>query len=179
VERASHGDQAARGVVERSRRQADVEAPPLIDVYPELRTLYLHIASVEASVPIVTITGDDQASWRQLRPTGGFRCLRGEKHAARRRRSDTCSVASRVRVRPGPGLSGIITGQLNLARGIVPTTIGRDRPLDVLPSGTRRSGLPERNVVEEVKKNSLECRTLRFHHYRRSTSYVQRSASRS
>ena len=47
-------------VVERSRRQADVEAPPLIDVVSEsYRTLYLHIASVEASVPIVTITGDD------------------------------------------------------------------------------------------------------------------------
>src|SRR5204862_6829466 len=47
-------------VVERSRRQADVEAPALIDVVSEsYRTLYLHIASVEASVPIVTITGDD------------------------------------------------------------------------------------------------------------------------
>src|SRR5256714_2272003 len=50
-------------VVERSRRQADVEAPPLIDVVSEsYRTLYLHIASVEASVPIVTITGDDPTS---------------------------------------------------------------------------------------------------------------------
>jgi len=132
-------------VVERSRRQADVEAPPLIDVVSEsYRTLYLHIASVEASVPIVTITGDDPG----IVATVAANLAASAAYEARSTLlvdvdPTTCSVASVLRIRPDPGLSGIITGSATWPEAIVPTTIGRDRPLDVLPSGTRRSGLPE------------------------------------
>jgi Mrp family chromosome partitioning ATPase len=60
----------------------------------------------------------------------------------------------------------------------VPTTIGRDRPLDVLPSGTRRSGLPEANVVEEVKKELARMqRRYDFIIIAAPTSYVQRSGT--
>src|SRR5206468_1958145 len=141
-------------VVERSRRQADVEAPPLIDVVSEsYRTLYLHIASVEASVPIVTITGDDPG----IVATVAANLAASAAYEARSTLlvdvdPTTCSVASVLRIRPDPGLSGIITGNATWPEAIVPTTIGRDRPLDVLPSGTRRSGLPETNVVEEVRR---------------------------
>jgi len=141
-------------VVERSRRQADVEAPPLIDVVSEsYRTLYLHIASVEASVPIVTITGDDPG----IVATVAANLAASAAYEARSTLlvdvdPTTCSVASVLRIRPDPGLSGVITGSATWPEAIVPTTIGRDRPLDVLPSGTRRSGLPEPSVVEEVKK---------------------------
>ena len=112
-------------VVERSRRQADVEAPPLIDVDPT-----------------------------------------------------TCSVASVLRVRPDPGLSGIILGNATWPEAIVPTTIGRDRPLDVLPSGTRRTGLPEPTVVEEVRRELARMqRRYDFIIIAAPTSYVQRSAN--
>jgi len=167
-------------VVERSRRQADVEAPPLIDVVSEsYRTLYLHIASVEASVPIVTITGDDPG----IVATVAANLAASAAYEARSTLlvdvdPTTCSVASVLRVRPDPGLSGIITGSSTWPEAIVPTTIGRDRPLDVLPSGTRRSGLPERNVVEEVKKELARMqRRYDFIIIAAPTSYVQRSAS--
>src|SRR6267143_327022 len=167
-------------VVERSRRQADVEAPPLIDVVSEsYRTLYLHIASVEASVPIVTITGDDPG----IVATVAANLAASAAYEARGTLlvdvdPTTCSVASVLRVRPDPGLSGIITGSSAWPEAIVPTTIGRDRPLDVLPSGTRRSGLPETNVVEEVKKELARMqRRYDFIIIAAPTSYVQRSAS--
>jgi Mrp family chromosome partitioning ATPase len=167
-------------VVERSRRQADVEAPPLIDVVSEsYRTLYLHIASVEASVPIVTITGDDPG----IVATIAANLAASAAYEARSTLlvdvdPTTCSVASVLRVRPDPGLSGIITGTATWPEAIVPTTIGRDRPLDVLPSGTRRSGLPETNVVEEVKKELARMqRRYDFIIIAAPTSYVQRSAS--
>jgi Mrp family chromosome partitioning ATPase len=167
-------------VVERSRRQADVEAPPLIDVVSEsYRTLYLHIASVEASVPIVTITGDDPG----IVATVAANLAASAAYEARSTLlvdvdPTTCSVASVLRVRPDPGLSGIITGSSTWPEAIVPTTIGRDRPLDVLPSGTRRSGLPETNVVEEVKKELARMqRRYDFIIIAAPTSYVQRSAS--
>ena len=167
-------------VVERSRRQADVEAPPLIDVVSEsYRTLYLHIASVEASVPIVTITGDDPG----IVATVAANLAASAAYEARSTLlvdvdPTTCSVASVLRIRPDPGLSGIITGSATWPEAIVPTTIGRDRPLDVLPSGTRRSGLPEPNVVEEVKKELARMqRRYDFIIIAAPTSYVQRSVS--
>src|SRR3954447_4272968 len=167
-------------VVERSRRQADIEAPPLIDVVSEsYRTLYLHIASVEASVPIVTITGDDPG----IVATVAANLAASAAYEARSTLlvdvdPTTCSVASVLRTRPDPGLSGIILGNATWPEAIVPTTIGRDRPLDVLPSGTRRSGLPEANVVEEVKKELARMqRRYDFIIIAAPTSYVQRSAT--
>jgi Mrp family chromosome partitioning ATPase len=165
-------------VVERSRRQADVEAPPLIDVVSEsYRTLYLHIASVEASVPIVTITGDDPG----IVATVAANLAASAAYEARSTLlvdvdPTTCSVASVLRIRPDPGLSGIITGNSTWPEAIVPTTIGRDRPLDVLPSGTRRSGLPEASVIEEVRKELARMqRRYDFIIIAAPTSYVQRS----
>lgn len=167
-------------VVERSRRQADVEAPPLIDVVSEsYRTLYLHIASVEASVPIVTITGDDPG----IVATVASNLAASAAYEARSTLlvdvdPTTCSVASVLRIRPDPGLTGIITGNATWPEAIVPTTIGRDRPLDVLPSGTRRAGLPEPSVVEEVRKELARMqRRYDFIIITAPTSYVQRSAS--
>jgi Mrp family chromosome partitioning ATPase len=167
-------------VVERSRRQADVEAPPLIDVVSEsYRTLYLHIASVEASVPIVTITGDDPG----IVATVASNLAASAAYEARSTLlvdvdPTTCSVASVLRIRPDPGLSGIITGNATWPEAIVPTTIGRDRPLDVLPSGTRRAGLPEPNTVEEIRKELARMqRRYDFIIIAAPTSYVQRSAS--
>ena len=167
-------------VVERSRRQADVEAPPLIDVVSEsYRTLYLHIASVEASVPIVTITGDDPG----IVATVAANLAASAAYEARSTLlvdvdPTTCSVASVLRIRPDPGLSGIITGNATWPEAIIPTTIGRDRPLDVLPSGTRRSGLPEPSVVEEVRKELARMqRRYDFIIIAAPTSYVQRSAN--
>jgi len=167
-------------VVERSRRQADVEAPPLIDVVSEsYRTLYLHIASVEASVPIVTITGDDPG----IIATVASNLAASAAYEARSTLlvdvdPTTCSVASVLRIRPDPGLSGIITGNATWPEAIVPTTIGRDRPLDVLPSGTRRAGPPEPDIVEEVRRELARMqRRYDFIIITAPTSYVQRSAS--
>ena len=167
-------------VVERSRRQADVEAPPLIDVVSEsYRTLYLHIASVEASVPIVTITGDDPG----IVATVAANLAASAAYEARSTLlvdvdPTTCSVASVLRIRPDPGLSGIITGTATWPEAVIPTTIGRDRPLDVLPSGTRRSGLPEMNVVDEVRSELARMqRRYDFIIIAAPTSYVQRSAT--
>jgi len=167
-------------VVERSRRQADVEAPPLIDVVSEsYRTLYLHIASVEASVPIVTITGDDPG----IVATVAANLAASAAYEARSTLlvdvdPTTCCVASVLRIQPDPGLSGIITGNSTWPEAIVPTTIGRDRPLDVLPSGTRRSGLLEPSVVEEVRKELARMqRRYDFIIIAAPTIYVQRSAS--
>jgi Mrp family chromosome partitioning ATPase len=129
--------------VERSRRQADAEAPPLIDIVSEgYRRLYLHLAATEANVPIVTVTGD-------VAPIVGTVASNLAAAAAYEARSTllvdvdsaTSIVAGVLRVPSNPGFAGIVSGTSDWADSIISTTIGRDRPLDVLPSGTRQTGV--------------------------------------
>lgn len=142
-------------MAERSRRQADEEAPPLIDIVSEsYRQLYLHLAATEANVPMVTVTGDDAA-------IVGTVASNLAATAAYEARSTlvvdvdpvTCTIAGVLRVRPNPGFAGIVTGTAEWADSIVTTTIGRDRPLDVLPSGTKRVGVPSPEVAERIRED--------------------------
>jgi Mrp family chromosome partitioning ATPase len=140
-------------VAERSRRQADAEAPPLIDIVSEsYRRLYLHLAATEANVPIVTVAGDDAA----IVGTVASNLAAAAAYEARSTLlidvdPATCVVASVLRVRPNPGFAGIISGVSDWADSIVSMTIGRDRPLDVLPSGTRRGVTPSPEVAERLR----------------------------
>jgi Mrp family chromosome partitioning ATPase len=170
----------ATAVVERSRRQTDADAPPLIDVVSEAyRTLYLHIASVGAGLPVVTVTGDEH----EIVGTVASNLAASAAYEARSALladvdASTCSVAAVLRVPPDPGLSGILSGTATWAESIKPTTIGRDRPLDVLPSGTKRSGMLESHVTEAAKQEFLKLqKRYDFIIIAAPTSYVQRTAT--
>lgn len=140
-------------MVERSRRQADAEAPPLIDIMSEgYRRLYLHLAATEANVPIVTIAGDVAA-------IVGTVASNLAAAAAYEARSTllvdvdpvTSIVASVLRIPPKPGFAGIVSGISDWAASIVSTTVGRDRPLDILPSGKSPVGTPSIEVAERIR----------------------------
>lgn len=170
----------ATTVVERGRRQADVGAPPLIDVVSEAyRTLYLHIASVGAGLPVVTITGDEP----EVVGTVASNLAASAAYEARSALlvdvdATTCSVAAVLRVAPDPGLSGVLSGNATWAEAIKPTTIGRDRPLDVLPSGSKRAGMLEPHVTESAKGEFLRLqKRYDFIIIAAPTSYVQRTAT--
>jgi Mrp family chromosome partitioning ATPase len=140
-------------VAERSRRQADAEAPPLIDLVSEsYRRLYLHLAATEANVPIVTVTGDDAA----IVGTVASNLAAAAAYEARSTLlvdvdSVTCVIASVLRVPPNPGFAGIVTGESDWPDSIVSTTVGRDRPLDIVPGGTKRVPAPSPEVAERIR----------------------------
>ena len=140
-------------MVERDRRQADAEAPPLIDIMSEgYRRLYLHLAATEANVPIVTIAGDIAA----IVGTVASNLAAAAAYEARSTLlvdvdPATSIVAKVLRVPPNPGFAGIVTGISDWADSIVSTTIGRDRPLDVLPAGTRPLAQPSAEIAEKVR----------------------------
>lgn len=142
-------------MAERTRRQADAEAPPLIDLASEsYRRLYLHLVATEANVPIVTIAGDNAA----IVGTVASNLAAAAAYEARSTLlvdvdPATSTVASVLRVRPNPGFAGIVTGTSDWADSIVSTTIGRDRPLDVLPSGTTRVGVPSAEIAEKLRED--------------------------
>ena len=128
-------------MAERSRRQADVSGPPLIDVVSEsYRRLYLHLAATEANVPIVTVAGDDAA----IVATVASNIAAAAAYEARSTLlvdvdPSTSTIAQIFRIRPNPGLADIIAERADWSEAITQAVIGRDRMLDVLPSGTTKS----------------------------------------
>jgi Mrp family chromosome partitioning ATPase len=132
---------------ERGRRRSDLEAPPLIEIASDsYRMLYLNFAATGASVPLLTMTGDEPrvvatvaanlaaASAYDARST---LLVDGDPAAG--------AVAGVFRVRPDPGYAGVLRGVVDWAEAIVSTHVGRDGTIDVVPSGTLRRG--ERDVV--------------------------------
>jgi len=139
-------------IVERTRRQSDVEAPPVIDVISDTyRTLYLHLSSLDAPINAVTVTGDDM-------DIASVVAVNVAAIAAYEARSTlvidgdpvTCGVAGALRIPPDPGLSAVLGEKVVLSDAIVFTTIGRDQMLAVLPAG-KRAGQPSPGSVTRVK----------------------------
>lgn len=140
-------------MAERSRRQADVSGPPLIDVVSEsYRRLYLHLAATEANVPIVTVVGDDAA----IVATVASNIAAAAAYEARSTLlvdvdSATSTIANVFRIRPHPGLSDIIAERADWPEAITQAVIGRDRMLDILPSGTTSHGMPSPEMIERIR----------------------------
>ncbi len=139
--------------VERTRRLADEMTPPLINVTSEsYRRLYLHLAATEANVPIVTVAGDEGA----IVATVASNIAAAAAYEARSTLlvdvdSVTSFVAGIFRVPSNPGLAGMISGRSEWSGSIVQTTVGRDRTLDILPSGTKRQGPPGAEVAKKIR----------------------------
>lgn len=140
-------------MAERSRRQADESGPPLIDVVSEgYRRLYLHLAATEANVPIVTVAGDDAG----IVSTVASNIAAAAAYEARSTLlvdvdPVTSTIAKIFRIPSNPGLTGIISGASTWPESIVTATVGRDRTLDVLPSGTRRDARVTGPVAERIR----------------------------
>ena len=140
-------------IAERTRRRADLSGPPLIDVVSEgYRRLYLHLAATEANVPVVTVAGDDGA----IVATVASNIAAAAAYEARSTLlvdvdPSTSTIAAIFRIPSNPGLAGIIEDTASWAEGTVQTTIGRDRPLDVMPSGTKRVAAPAGEVAERIR----------------------------
>jgi len=144
--------QPTQVMAERSRRQADVSGPPLIDVVSEsYRRLYLHLAATEANIPIVTVAGDDAA----IVATVASNIAAAAAYEARSTLlvdvdSTTSTISQVFRIRPNPGLSDIMAERADWSNAVTQAVVGRDRTLDVLTSGTRNAtATPE--AVERIR----------------------------
>ena len=122
---------------ERARRRADRLAPPLILTTDETyRRLYLYLAASSSASPLITFTGEDPAI------TGVVGANVAAMAAFEARSTllvdadlDHCTLAAVMRVPVAPGLAEILRGQVDWAEAVVPTTVGRDRTIFVVPSG--------------------------------------------
>ena len=122
---------------ERGRRASDREGPPYIDPGADGHQLiYLSVASAGANVVMVSITGDNPA-------VSAVVAINFAAIAAQEARdtllidTDTASspVASALRLPASAGMRGLVDGSVGWPEATRVTRIGRDRTIDVVPSG--------------------------------------------
>lgn len=145
-EAARHAGERVLGVVrqqppapERMRRQSDRVVPPFVEALSEsYRQVYGHLAAIGASVPVVTVTGEDSAVVAVV-ATNIAAVSAYEARGTLLVDAELASgaIAGVLRVRPDPGLDAVLAGAAEWAEAIASRQIGRDRALDVVPAGTR------------------------------------------
>lgn len=142
-------------LVERGRRQADADMPRIIDVVSEnYRRLYLYMAATEASVPIVTVTGDIPNVVGVIAANlAAFAAYEARGTLLVDSDASTNVIASALRIESNPGVAAVLSGTTELARAIVTTAVGRDRPLDVLPSGEERASNVGKDAIENLRRS--------------------------
>jgi Mrp family chromosome partitioning ATPase len=122
---------------ERGRRASDREGPPYIDPGADGHQLiYLTVATAGSNVVMATITGDCPA-------VSAVVAINFAAIAAQEARdtllvdtdATSSAVASALRLPPGAGVRGLVDGSVGWPEATRVTRIGRDRTIDVVPSG--------------------------------------------
>lgn len=122
---------------DRQRRSADRNAPPYFDPGADgYQLTYLHVARAGASRLTLTLTGEDPG-------IAAVVAVNVAAIAADEARStiviDTDSrssaVAAALRIHAEPGVSDILDRQMEWAEVTSQAVVGRDRTIDVVPSG--------------------------------------------
>lgn len=140
---------------ERSRRRADLEANPLVDLSSEeYRLLYLHLAGSGVSLLMVTVTGSDPA----LPPVVATNLAAVAAYEARTTLlidadPGTCAVAPLLHVRSRPGLAEIVAERVSWPEAITPAVVGRDRLVDVIPGGSCAVAPEVEQVTNALARN--------------------------
>jgi Mrp family chromosome partitioning ATPase len=140
---------------ERTRRRADRETSPLLDATSDAyRLLYLHLAGSVPRTALITVSGDEI----EIAATVAANLAAAATYDARSTLLvdaglSACAVSSVLRVRAEPGLGDVLAGRVDWTEAVVPATIGRERALDVIPSGT--CGEPDGGFDAEPTRHAL------------------------
>lgn len=122
---------------ERTRRRADRDVSPLLDATSDAnRLLYLHIAGLVPRLSLLTVSGDDPA----VSATVAANLAAAATYDARSTllvdaEFEACAVSSILGVPVEPGFGDVLAGRVDWTEAVTPATIGRERALDVIPSG--------------------------------------------
>ena len=119
------------------RRRADLETPPLVDLTSDAyRLLYAQLADQSDNLPLLSIVGEDAVTTAVVAANLGAVAARQVRDVLL---IDTDverqSLSSVTRLPGTPGLVDVLAGRLDWAAVVRSVTVGRDRTLDVLPSG--------------------------------------------
>jgi tyrosine-protein kinase Etk/Wzc len=127
---------------ERSRRLADRQAPPFFDPRADgYQLTYLHVARTGASRLMLTIAGSE-TSINAVLAANLAAIAADEARSTIVIDTDmrTSPVAAALRIHAEPGIADILDGRAEWAEAVAAATIGRDRVIDVIPSGITARG---------------------------------------
>jgi Mrp family chromosome partitioning ATPase len=122
---------------ERGRRMADREAPPHIDPSNDTNQLvWLFVAPPTSSLLMLTITGESSLIAAIVAANLGALAAEEARNVIVID-SDTRSspVSSALRLQAQPGVRDVMAGRVSWPEATQHATIGRDRVIDVVPSG--------------------------------------------
>jgi Mrp family chromosome partitioning ATPase len=141
----------AERVPERSRRRADREVAPIIDQATDTyRQLYLSLADAATNLPVIAITGDEPSVVATMAVNLAVAASHQARHALVIDADVTVhSVSAALHIPPAPGATESLTGEVEWPEVIIHAVVGRDRTIDVIPAGRRRT------------PNEVAARTLR------------------
>lgn len=146
---------------ERGRRASDREAPPFLDPGADGHQLiYLTVATAGSSVVMLTVTGDSPAV-RAVVAVNFAAIAADEARATLLIDTDGTSsaVSSVMRLRPSGGLAGVLEGGTQWPDAIRTMKVGRDRTIEVVPSG---HGNPELGNITALLERDAVRLTRRY-----------------
>jgi Mrp family chromosome partitioning ATPase len=141
---------------DRSRRSADRTAPRYFDPGADgYQLTYLHVARAGASRLMLTIAGPDTG-------VAAVVAMNVAAIAADEARStividtdaSTSPVAAALRSHAEPGLSDVLQHRSDWAEATTQAPVGRDRYVDLIPSGISAQALDPRAVTELFRQDS-------------------------
>jgi len=139
---------------DRRRRAADRDAPPYFDPGADgYQLTYLHVARTGASRLMLTIAGADTGVAAVI----GINVATIAADEARSTiiidtDSRTSPVAAALRIHAEPGLADVMDRRIDWGEVTSQATVGRDRVIDVLPSGITAASRNTGEVTELFKR---------------------------
>jgi Mrp family chromosome partitioning ATPase len=139
---------------DRRRRSADRDAPPYFDPGADgYQLTYLHVARAGASRLMLTIASADTGVAAVI----GVNVAAIAADEARSTiivdtDSRTSPVAAALRIHAEPGLADVMDRHIDWAEATSQAMVGRDRVIDVLPSGITHASPSTRDVTELFRR---------------------------
>lgn len=141
---------------ERGRRMADRAAPPHIDPANDAHQLvWLFAAPPASSLLMLTITGDSSLLAAIIAANlGALAAEEARNVIVIDTDSGSSPVSSALRMRREPGLREILEGRVSWPEATQHATIGRDRVIDVVPSGAGYSAVDTGRTSDLLRRDA-------------------------
>ncbi|MDB4877303.1 MAG: hypothetical protein JWM41_3749 [Gemmatimonadetes bacterium] len=148
---------------DRKRRSADREAPPYFDPAADgYQLTYLHVARAGASRVMLTIAGEDTGIAAVV-ATNVAAIAADEARSTVIVDTDprTSPVAAALRIHAEPGLTDVMDRRVDWTEATSQVMVGRDRTIDVIPSGMSTTS---RNPADVTQLFKTEAARLARHY---------------
>jgi len=141
---------------ERGRRMADRAAPPHIDPANDAHQLvWLFVAPPPSALLMVTISGENSLIAAIIAANlGALAAEEARNVIVIDTDSRSSPVSSALRLAPDPGLLDIVNGRIGWPEATQHATIGRDRVIDVVPSGAYQSSGDSGRIAELLRRDA-------------------------